>query len=103
MKKITYKGMRKMNNKATKVRYGVVFMLFITVIVNYMDRSNISIAAPFITKELGIDSVTMGLIFSAVGWTYCGLQIPGGWVLDKLGNRNTHAVGIAGFSIMTLL
>ncbi|MFP5108817.1 MFS transporter [Neobacillus sp. 211] len=95
--------MRKMNNKATKVRYAVVFMLFFTVIVNYMDRSNISIAAPFITKELGIDSVTMGLIFSAFGWTYCALQIPGGWVLDKLGNRNTHAIGIAGFSIMTLL
>ncbi len=92
-----------MKNKATKVRYGIVFMLFITVIVNYMDRSNISIAAPFITKELGIDSVQMGLIFSAFGWTYCLLQIPGGWLLDKLGNRNTHTLGIAGFSLMTLL
>jgi MFS transporter, ACS family, D-galactonate transporter len=101
--KIFEKGMRKMNKKATKVRYAVVFMLFITVIVNYMDRSNISVAAPFITKELGLDSVTMGLIFSAFGWTYCALQIPGGWALDKLGNRNTHAIGIAGFSIMTLL
>lgn len=92
-----------MKNKATKVRYGVVFMLFITVIINYMDRSNISIAAPFITEELGLSSVTMGLIFSAFGWTYCLLQIPGGWVLDKLGSRNTHAIGIAGFSLMTLL
>jgi len=92
-----------MNKKATKVRYGVVLMLFMTVIVNYMDRSNISIAAPFITKELDIDSVKMGLIFSAFGWTYCALQIPGGWLLDKLGNRKTHAIGIAGFSLMTLL
>ncbi|WP_396653027.1 MFS transporter [Metabacillus arenae] len=87
----------------TKVRYGIVFMLFITVIINYMDRSNISIAAPFISDELGLDSVQMGLIFSAFGWTYCALQIPGGWVLDKLGNRKTHAYGIAGFSLATLL
>lgn len=92
-----------MNKNATKVRYGIVFMLFITVIVNYMDRSNISVAAPFITKELGINTVDMGLIFSAFGWTYCALQIPGGLLLDKLGNRNTHTLGIAGFSLMTLL
>ncbi|MDQ7860754.1 MFS transporter [Peribacillus frigoritolerans] len=69
-----------MNKKMTKVRYGIVMMLFFTVIINYMDRSNISIAAPFISKELGLDSVSMGLIFSAFGWTYCALQIPGGWI-----------------------
>ncbi|ASS93796.1 MFS transporter [Peribacillus simplex] len=91
------------NKKMTKVRYGIVMMLFFTVIINYMDRSNISIAAPFISKELGLDSVSMGLIFSAFGWTYCALQIPGGWILEKLGNRRTHAYGIAGFSIATLL
>ncbi|MFM9279783.1 MFS transporter [Paenibacillus jiagnxiensis] len=92
-----------MNQKATSVRYGVVILLFITVIINYMDRSNISIAAPLITKDLGLDPVKMGLIFSAFGWTYCALQIPGGWLLDKLGNRKTHALGITGFSVATLL
>jgi MFS transporter, ACS family, D-galactonate transporter len=91
------------NKKMTKVRYGVVMMLFFTVIINYMDRSNISIAAPFISDDLGLDSIKMGLIFSAFGWTYCALQIPGGWLLDKLGNRKTHAIGIAGFSLATLL
>ncbi|UAL52684.1 MFS transporter [Bacillus sp. CMF21] len=93
----------KVSKRMTKVRYGVVFMLFITVIINYMDRSNIAVAAPFISKELELDPVQMGLIFSAFGWTYCALQIPGGWILDKLGNRKTHAIGIAGFSIATLL
>jgi len=92
-----------MNKKMTNVRYGIVFMLFITVIINYMDRSNISIAAPFITDDLNLDPVKMGLIFSAFGWTYCALQIPGGWLLDKLGNRKTHTFGIAGFSLATLL
>ncbi|MGM7723885.1 MFS transporter [Metabacillus sp. Hm71] len=92
-----------MGNRMTKVRYGVVLMLFITVIINYMDRSNISVAAPLISKDLGLDPVQMGLIFSAFGWTYAALQIPGGWILDKLGNRKTHTIGIAGFSIATLL
>lgn len=91
------------SKRMTKVRYGVVFMLFITVIINYMDRSNISVAAPFIAQDLDLDPVQMGLIFSAFGWTYCALQIPGGWILEKLGNRKTHAFGIAGFSIATLL
>lgn len=89
--------------KMTKVRYGIVLMLFITVIINYMDRSNISVAAPLISKDLGLDPVQMGLVFSAFGWTYAALQIPGGWILDKLGNRKTQTIGIAGFSIATLL
>lgn len=92
-----------MSKRMTKVRYGVVLMLFITVIINYMDRSNISVAAPLISEDLGLSSVQMGLIFSAFGWTYAALQIPGGWILDKLGNRKTHTIGIAGFSIATLL
>ncbi len=39
-----------MTKRMTKVRYGVVLMLFITVIINYMDRSNISVAAPLYQK-----------------------------------------------------
>ena len=61
------------------------FGLFVTVVINYLDRSNLSITAPAMRQELGIDPARMGLIFSAFSWTYALAQIPGGLVLDRLG------------------
>jgi ACS family D-galactonate transporter-like MFS transporter len=44
-------------------------MIFICVIINHVDRSCISVAAPALTEELGIDPIKMGLVFSAFAWT----------------------------------
>jgi len=62
----------------SRKRYFIMVLLFITVVINYLDRSNLSIAAPALTSELGIDPVHVGLIFSAFGWTYDAMKIPGG-------------------------
>lgn len=41
------------------------FLLFIVYMLNYMDRSALSITAPLIEKELGFNAAEMGMIFSA--------------------------------------
>lgn len=51
--------------------------------VNYGDRATLSIAGTEVAKELGLSAVSMGYIFSAFGWAYLLMQIPGGWLLDK--------------------
>ncbi len=43
----------------------IVFLLFIVYMLNYMDRSALSITAPLIEKELGFNAAEMGMIFSA--------------------------------------
>ena len=65
--------------KPTNKRFRVMGLLFVTVVINYLDRSNLSIAAPGLASQFAIDPVHMGLVFSAFGWTYTPLQIPGGW------------------------
>jgi ACS family D-galactonate transporter-like MFS transporter len=65
----------------------MLLLVFVGVVINYMDRSNISIVAPLLSKELKLNSIQMGLIFSAFGWTYMGFQIPGGWIVDKVKPR----------------
>jgi MFS family permease len=40
-------------------------------------------------KDLGIDAVTLGYIFSAFGWAYVAGQIPGGWLLDRFGSKKS--------------
>src|SRR5438094_954005 len=73
--------------RATRVRHGVLVMLFITVVINYLDRNNLSVAAIDITKDLGLDPKQKGWMLSAFGWTYATLQIPGGWLVDRIRPR----------------
>lgn len=87
----------------TKKRYNILAMVFITVVINYLDRSNISVAASALRKDLGLDSVQMGYIFSAFSVTYACLQIPGGIVADKVRSRILYPFIMAFWSIATLL
>lgn len=89
--------------KKTNVRYVILAMIFLVTTFNYVDRATLSIAAPAMTKELGFDAVSMGLAFSAFGWSYTSLQIPGGWVLDKYGARVVYGMGLILWSIFTFI
>ncbi len=87
----------------TNKRYGILAMIFVTVVINYLDRTNISVAAFALRKDLGIDTVQMGYVFSAFGWFYASLQIPGGIIADKVKSRILYTVILAFWSIATLL
>ncbi|MCE4553045.1 MFS transporter [Pelomonas cellulosilytica] len=87
----------------TKKRFAILAMLFIVTTLNYADRATLSIAGPALSKELGIDAVTMGYIFSAFGWSYVIAQLPGGWLLDRFGSKSVYAGSILLWSLFTLL
>ncbi len=95
--------MKNKGKKATRIRYTILAAVFVNVIINYMDRSNISVAAPFISGELNLDTVKMGFLFSAFGWTYATLQIPGGIFADRYGIRILYAICLALWSVATIL
>lgn len=87
----------------TRSRYIIMVMLFITVVINYLDRSNLSIAAPALRDELGLDTVHEGLILSAFGWTYAAMQIPGGWLVDRVAPRVLYALALILWSAATFV
>ena len=87
----------------TRKRYFIMVLLFITVVINYLDRSNLSIAAPALTSDLGLDTVHVGLIFSAFGWTYAAMQLPGGWLVDRVPPRILYTVALALWSVATIM
>jgi ACS family glucarate transporter-like MFS transporter len=78
-------------------------MLFIVTTLNHADRATLSMAAPSIGKDLAIDAVRMGYAFSAFGWSYTALQIPGGWLLDRFGSRLVYGMGLLFWSLFTFL
>ncbi|HTX38564.1 MAG TPA: MFS transporter [Bryobacteraceae bacterium] len=87
--------------RPTRTRFVVLTLLFVSVVINYLDRANLSIAAPLLGKELGIDSIRMGLVFSAFGWSYVFCQVPGGWLVDRIAPRKLYGVLIALWSVAT--
>ncbi|MFT4020310.1 MAG: MFS transporter [Acinetobacter sp.] len=87
----------------TKTRYYILAMIFLVTAFNYGDRATLSMAAAPMSGELGIDSVTMGYIFSAFAWAYVIGQIPGGWLLDKFGARRVYFWSLFLWSLFTVL
>jgi ACS family glucarate transporter-like MFS transporter len=86
-----------------KVRYSIVAMLFAVTMVNYADRATIAIAGPALSKDLGLNAVQMGFVFSAFGWSYVIGQIPGGWLLDRFGSKAVYFASIFTWSLFTLM
>jgi ACS family D-galactonate transporter-like MFS transporter len=89
-------------NKPTRVRFQILAFLFINVVINYMDRTNIAVAAAAITAELKLSTFELGLVFSAFGWTYVASQIPGGILIDKFGPRLLYTITLISWSVVTL-
>ena len=84
-------------------RLYVAIFLFFNLFINYMDRINLSIAAPAIAKEFKWNPGTMGLIFSAFIWSYCFCIIPWGWMSDRVGTRKVNGFSVTIWSIGAML
>jgi ACS family D-galactonate transporter-like MFS transporter len=80
-------------------RWVVLWLVFFGIVISYVDRGNLSIAAPSIMREFGIAPATMGVLLSAFFWTYAAFQIPAGLVVDRLGIRRAYAGGFLVWSI----
>ena len=87
--------------KRTRVRWLMVFMAFAATTINYIDRANLSVAAPAIQKEFGLGPGAMGMILGAFFWTYAAFQMPSGWFVDRVGARAAYAVAVTWWSLFT--
>ena len=70
----------------------VLLILCLMYLILYVDRVNISTAAPLIKAELGVSNTQLGLVFSAFAYPYALFQLIGGYFGDKFGARLTLAV-----------
>lgn len=73
--------------RPTRTRWTILFLMSLMYLIAYMDRGNISVAAPQIAHQFGLSNTEMGFVFSAFVWAYAMGQIPGGWLGDRFGPR----------------
>jgi ACS family D-galactonate transporter-like MFS transporter len=79
----------------------IVFLLALSVFINYIDRSNLSIAAPLLKDELGLSAAQLGTLLSVFFWTYGCMQIPAGWLVDRFEVKWIFAAGFFVWSAAT--
>jgi len=82
--------MEQPTTRRSKGRWYILGLISLMYLITYLDRVNISTAAPEISKEFGFDKITMGVIFSAFVWAYALFQVPGGWVSDRFPAQGAH-------------
>src|ERR1700748_3970663 len=83
-------------------RFLVAMMLFVIVVINYLDRSNISIVGPQLFGALNLAPAKLGIVLSGFGWTYVALQIPCGWLVDRVHPRYLFGSILGLWSLATL-
>src|SRR5437773_12449517 len=69
--------------KAQPVMRAILVLLVVSAFINYIDRGNLSVAAPLIKDELGISAAQLGILLSSFFWTYACFQMVFGMIFDR--------------------
>ncbi|MCU1319169.1 MAG: D-galactonate transporter [Edaphobacter sp.] len=89
--------------RQTRVRYLIVLMLFIASSFSYGDRVALSITGIAFSKDLHMDPVKLGYLFSGFSWAYVVGQLPAGGLLDRFGSKRIYGISIICWSICGVL
>jgi len=79
----------------------VLALLAICLLINYVDRGNLSIAAPLLKDELGMSASQLGILLSAFFWSYTAMQFVSGWLVDRFDVNLVIAAGYLLWSLAT--
>ena len=80
-----------------------LILLVIALLINYVDRGNLALAAPLLKIEWGMTASQLGVLLSAFFWTYTALQFVMGLFVDRWGANRMMALGFVAWSLATVL
>jgi ACS family D-galactonate transporter-like MFS transporter len=78
-----------------------VLLLATALLINYVDRGNLSIAAPILKVELSLSPTQLGLLFSSFFWTYTFALFFMGWLVDRFDVNWVLLIGFSLWSVAT--
>ncbi|ORM71272.1 MFS transporter [Pantoea rwandensis] len=86
-----------------RLRWTMVFMLFMAGVISYLDRAALSVAAPLLTKDLNLDPAELGIVFSSFFVGYSLFCFVGGHMSDKYGPKKVLLVAMLVWSVFCML
>ncbi|SEQ24084.1 Sugar phosphate permease [Faunimonas pinastri] len=89
--------------RGRNLRWLVIGVITLVVISNYLDRGNLSVAAPLIVRDLGISNTAMGVVLSAFVWPYALMNLPTGWMVDRFGPKLLLSIAVGLWSLVSVL
>ncbi|MCV7068317.1 MFS transporter [Mycolicibacterium farcinogenes] len=81
----------------------MITLVFLGMLISYVDRANLAVALPYMTDDLGLAAGASGLILGAFYWTYSAFQMPFGRLADRIGPRFLFAGAVVWWSLCTAL
>ncbi|HET7657577.1 MAG TPA: MFS transporter [Bacillales bacterium] len=92
-----------MKAKIGNKRWRIALLIGIGIVINYFDRTNISVATKPMMQQFHLSMGQMGILLSSFAWSYALLQIPIGALLDKVGVKWLVRIGTWVWTIATLM
>ena len=89
--------------RQTHVRYVIVLILFAVSCLSYSDRVALSLAGASMDKDIGMNPMRIGFLFSGFSWAYVLGQLPSGGLLDRFGSKKVYGISIILWSICAFL
>lgn len=83
-------------------RWVIIWLAFVGLSINYLDRSSLSVALPFMGEDFELSATQQGLIFAAFFWAYDFCQLAAGWYVDRVGPRKSFSLAALWWSIFTI-
>jgi ACS family hexuronate transporter-like MFS transporter len=83
-------------------RWWIVWTLFCSTVINYINRQVLSILAPVITSEFHLTHSQLSSIFGAFQFAYAGMWLIGGIALDLIGTRLGLALAVVWWSVVSM-
>jgi MFS family permease len=77
-------------------------LLFAAMTIGYIDRGNMAVAAPVLEREFGLSKSAVGMVLSVFFWAYALVQLPAGWLIDRLDLKKVYAWAFAGWCLVTI-
>ncbi|MDQ2803277.1 MAG: MFS transporter [Pseudomonadota bacterium] len=84
---------------SSRTRWLIGGLMFLGGMINYLDRSALAVAAPFITKDLNLGPAELGIVFSAFSLGYAPFCFVGGWLSDRFGPKRVMAGAMVMWSL----
>jgi MFS transporter, ACS family, D-galactonate transporter len=92
---------RAANSRLPAASWRVLVLLALSIFINYIDRGNLSIAAPLLKDELHLSASQLGILLSSFLWAYMLGQLPAGWLIDRFNVNRILGLGFLLWSAAT--
>ena len=76
-------------------------LLAFAILINYVDRGNLAVAAPLLKEELRLSNTQVGVLVTAFFWTYTVVMAISGWIVDRFNVNWVLAAGFVLWSVAT--